>query len=417
MSEKRRDNKNRILQTGESQRQDGRYAYKYVDRNGKSKFVYSWRLVPTDKTPNGKREDLSLREKEKEIQRDLDDGINPDGKKMTVCELYEMHTKHNGNVKPNTVAGRNHLMKIISEDRLGSCAIENVKPADAKEWVLRMKENGFAFKTIKNYKRSLSAAFHTAVINDFIRKNPFEFEIADVIEDDTQPKEALSYEQERQFFDFIRNDKTFGKHYYDLVILLGTGLRISELCGLTYEDVDMERRIINVNHQILYDADNGYYVSEPKTKNGDRQIPMSETVYDAFSRVIENRRPSSYEIEYKGKILTDFIFCKQNGEPLTSCCYGTVFKRSRQRFKKYSVVGLPKAMSAHTLRHTFCTKMANAGMNPKSLQYLMGHANITMTLNYYAHATYESTKDEFDRITGTKPITNLPKRAVKYISA
>lgn len=186
---------------------------------------------------------------------------------------------------------------------------------------------------------------------------------------------------------------------------------------MTYEDVDMERRIINVNHQILYDADNGYYVSEPKTKNGDRQIPMSETVYDAFSRVIENRRPSSYEIEYKGKILTNFIFCKQNGEPLTSCCYGTVFKRSRQRFKKYSDVGLPKAMSAHTLRHTFCTKMANAGMNPKSLQYLMGHANITMTLNYYAHATYESTKDEFDRITGTKPITNLPKRAVKYISA
>ena len=67
MSEKRRDNKNRILQTGESQRKDGRYVYKYNDNLGQVKFVYAWRLVPTDKTPSGKREDLSLREKEKEI--------------------------------------------------------------------------------------------------------------------------------------------------------------------------------------------------------------------------------------------------------------------------------------------------------------------------------------------------------------
>ena len=73
MSEKRRDNRNRILRTGESQRKDGRYAYKYIDTFGNPQFVYAWKLVPTDKTPAGKREDISLREKEKEIQKDLDD--------------------------------------------------------------------------------------------------------------------------------------------------------------------------------------------------------------------------------------------------------------------------------------------------------------------------------------------------------
>ena len=83
MSEKRRDNKNRILRTGESQRKDGRYAYKYIDTFGKPQFVYSWKLVPTDKTPAGKRDDIALREKEKEIQKDLDDGIDHIGKKMT----------------------------------------------------------------------------------------------------------------------------------------------------------------------------------------------------------------------------------------------------------------------------------------------------------------------------------------------
>ena len=84
MSEKRRDNKGRILRTGESQRKDGRYAYKYIDAFGKQQFVYSWKLVATDKTPAGKRELPALRDKIKEISRDLEDGIDTIGKKMTV---------------------------------------------------------------------------------------------------------------------------------------------------------------------------------------------------------------------------------------------------------------------------------------------------------------------------------------------
>lgn len=410
MSEKRRDNKNRILQTGESQRKDGRYVYKYNDNLGQVKFVYAWRLVPTDKTPSGKREDLSLREKEKEIQRDLDDGIDTAGKKMTVCELYAMQIRHNGNVKPNTVTSRNYLMKNISEDRLGSTAIENIKMADAKEWVLRMKENGYAFKTIKNYKRSLSAAFHTAVQNDFIRKNPFEFDINDVIEDDTVIKEALSPEQEKAFLNFIQSSAVYNKHYEFILILLGTGLRVSELCGLTLSDVDMKNRTINVNHQVLYDGDIGYYISEPKTKNGIRQIPMSETVYAAFSKVLADKPVSKYEILYDNKVYTNFIFSKSAGKPYSCYDFTAVFMRARKQFKRFYDIELPKSLSPHTMRHTFCTKMANAGMNPKSLQYLMGHANITMTLNYYTHATYESARDEFDRIMGKAQIMDLPKQ-------
>ena len=91
MSEKRRDSKNRILQPGESQRPDGRYQYKYTDALGETKFAYSWKLVPTDKIPAGKRPDISLREKIKQIQKDLDDGIDTIGKKMTVCQLYSKY--------------------------------------------------------------------------------------------------------------------------------------------------------------------------------------------------------------------------------------------------------------------------------------------------------------------------------------
>ena len=142
MSEKRRDSKNRILRSGESQRKDGRYAYKYVDTFGKPQFVYAWKLVPTDKTPAGKREDISLREKEKEIQKDLDDGIDPIGKKMTVCQLYAKQNRHRGNVRHNTVKNRERLMKLLESDPLGACPIESVKMSDAKEWALRMRDRG-----------------------------------------------------------------------------------------------------------------------------------------------------------------------------------------------------------------------------------------------------------------------------------
>ena len=154
MSEKRRDSKNRILRSGESQRKDGRYAYKYVDTFGKPQFVYAWKLVPTDKTPAGKREDISLREKEKEIQKDLDDGIDPIGKKMSVCQLYAKQNRHRGNVRHNTVKSRERLMKLLESDPLGACPIESVKMSDAKEWALRMRDRGIAYRTIRSIENS-----------------------------------------------------------------------------------------------------------------------------------------------------------------------------------------------------------------------------------------------------------------------
>ena len=146
MSIKRRDNKNRILNTGESQRKDGRYVYKYTDNLGKPQFIYAWKLVPTDKTPKGKRNDLSLREKEHEIQKDIYDGIDTIGKKMTVCQLYAKKNSQRPKVKDSTQIGRNRLMKSLEEDKLGACSIENVKMSDAKAWALRMKEKGVAYQ-------------------------------------------------------------------------------------------------------------------------------------------------------------------------------------------------------------------------------------------------------------------------------
>ena len=395
MSEKRRDSKNRALRSGESQRKDGRYAYKYVDTFGKPQFVYAWKLVPTDTPPAGKREDISLREKEKAIQKYLDDGIDTVGKKMTVCQLYAKQIRQRGNVRDSTIAGRKRLMKLLEDDKLGGCPIDSVKPSDAKEWAIHMKEKGISYKTISNDKRSLKAAFYTAIQDDCIRKNPFDFQLNTVIENDTEPKVPLTPAQEESLLSFVQADSVYQKYHDAIVVLLGTGLRISELCGLTDTDLDFENRIINVDHQLLRNTKRGYYIETPKTKSGIRQIPMSDRVFEALQRARKNRR-SAKPVVIDG--YSDFVFLNQSGDPFTASSFAGAFRGLVRKYNKCHEEALPKVMSPHALRHTFCTNMANAGMNPKALQYIMGHSNITMTLNYYAHATFDSAQAEFLRL-------------------
>ncbi len=395
MAEKRRDSKNRILRAGESQRKDGRYAFKYVDAFGKQQFVYAWKLVPTDKTPAGKHEDISLREKIKDIQKDIDDGIDAVGKKMTVCQLYEKHNRYNGNVRQNTVLYRNYLLGLLKEDKLGVANIDNVKMSDAKEWVLRLKAQGFSYQTIKNCKRSMKAIFFTAIKDDCIRKNPFDFDIASVLKDDTVHKEPLTAIQEESLLAFMEEDRIYSKYRDDIIILLETGLRISELCGLTKDDIDFDTGIISVNHQIQYYAKQGYKVEKPKTENGIRQIPISAKARSALQRVV-NKQPKAPVIEIDG--YKNFLFTRENGYPKRAATYKDIFSHLIKKYNKKDRTPLPIILTPHTLRHTFCTNMANAGMNPKTLQYLMGHASITMTLNYYAHVTSDSAKAEMQRL-------------------
>lgn len=392
--EKRRDSKGRILKTGESQRKDGRYAYKYTDALGKPQFAYAWKLVPTDRTPAGKREDISLREKEQDIQKDLNDGIDTIGKKMSVCQLYAKQNSHRKNVKRNTVKGRKYLMDILEKDPLGMRSIDSVKLSDAKEWAIRMSDNGYAYKTISNFKRSLKASFYTAIQDDCIRKNPFDFALNTVLEDDTESKTALSLEQEADCLSFMEQDKTYKKYRDEIIVLLGTGLRISEFCGLTKFDLDFPNRIIHVDHQLLRDSEIGYYIELPKTKNGDREIPMTEHVYQALKRIVKSRGKAE-PIVTDG--YRDFLFLNNDGLPKVACNYESMVRGLVKKYNKCHEAALPN-VTPHTFRHTFCTNMANKGMNPNTLQYLMGHANITMTLGYYAHGSSASAKAEMDRL-------------------
>lgn len=383
---RRKDNKGRLLKTGESQRKDGRYAYKYQDKNGKSKFLYSWRLTDTDPIPKGKRFCRSLRDLERDLQRDLFEGIDSSGKKMLLWQLYEKHNALKPNVRQSTETGRKYLMDILKSDTLGNMPIESIKPSDTKEWAIRMKKNGYSYQTINNYKRSLKACLYTAINDDLVRKNPFSWNLSDVLEDDTEHKTALTDEQVNALLSFVQMDMVYQKYYNAIVVLLHTGLRISELCGLTVSDIDFEQGFIRVNHQINYDKGK-YSINEPKTDSGIREIPMLEPVRKALMDEIKGR------IDVQQILIdsySDFVFLNQKSLPMYAHCYSNAFSSLIKKYNKYHKGNELPLITPHTLRHTFCTNMANKKITPNTLQYIMGHKNITMTLGYYTHGTAQS---------------------------
>ena len=95
---------------------------------------------------------------------------------------------------------------------------------------------------------------------------------------------------------------------------------------------------------------------------------------------------------------TSFIFLNRDGLPRVGGDYDRVFRGLRRKCAKSGYVELPEGMTPHTLRHTFCTEMAKAGMNPKALQYIMGHKDIKMTLGYYAHMDGCTAAEEMRRV-------------------
>lgn len=181
MSEKRRDNKNRVLRGGESQRKDGRYMYKYVDNAGNVKYVYSWKLVKTDTVPQGAKDDIPLRDKEKQIRKDLEDDIVSSGGDMTVLELVKKYISQKTGVRHNTEANYKFVINIIAKEAFGKKRIDKVKLSDAKGWLIKLQADGRGYSSIHSIRGVVRPAFQMAVDDDLIRKNPFEFQLATVV--------------------------------------------------------------------------------------------------------------------------------------------------------------------------------------------------------------------------------------------
>ena len=396
MSEVRRDNKGRKLFNGESQRKDGKYEYKYQDAWGKRKTVYSWKLTPTDRVPAGKRDDISLREKIKQIQKDLNSNITPDGGNFTVLELVEKYISQKTGVRHNTRSNYNFVVNVIKKEAFGQKRIDKIKVSDAKEWLIKMQQmDGRGYSSIHTIRGVVRPAFQMAVDDDLLVKNPFEFQLNTVVVNDSVTREAITRQQERDFLEFVKNDKHFCKYYDGIYILFKTGLRISEFVGLTKKNLDFENNRIIVDHQLQRTRDMKYIIEDTKTESGERMVPMTPEVKEAFQRILARRKNPKVEPMVDG--YSGFLFLDKNGRPMVALHWEKYFQHIREKYNKIYRVQMPK-VTPHVCRHTFCYNMAKSGMNPKTLQYIMGHSDISVTLNTYTHLNYDDAEEEMQKV-------------------
>ena len=396
MSEKRRDNRKRILKNGESQRPDGRYVYKYYDIMHKPHFLYSWKLEPTDKLPAGKRDDLSLREKIRLLNRDMVDGIDVQGAEMTVLQLVKKYIATKTGVKPSTEAGYKTVVNLLEKEAFAHQPIKKIRHSDAKLFLIKLqKEDGRSYSSIHSIRGVLRPAFAMAMEDDYIRKNPFDFELAKVIVNDSVTREAITRDQMRKFLKFVKEDSHFCKYYDGMYILFHTGMRISEFVGLTVGDLDMKNRTIRIDHQLQRKGDGTKYITSTKTNAGTRTLPMEPDVYACFKRILENRKAPTVEPSVDG--YSGFLFFDKDDRPMVALHWEKYFQHAVQKYNKIYKDELPK-ITPHVCRHTYCSHMAKSGMNPKTLQYLMGHSEISVTMDTYTHLGLEDAWDELERL-------------------
>ena len=375
MPEKRKDHKGRVLKEGESYRKkDKLYMFRYKDVRGKVKAIYDSDLK-------------SLRKREKEILKQIDDGIDYASGEVTVIALVEKYIALKEGVRYNTKVGYNFVLNLIKKEDFGYRKIRDIKPSDAQKWFIKLHKDGRGYSTLTSVRGVLKPAFQMAFEEDVIRRNPFDFIITKYVPNDSKRREALTESEQEIWMEFIKNDNTYKKYYDEFVVLLGTGMRVSEFCGLTKKDLDFKNRRINVDHQLVRDRHSRYYVEKTKTECGRRSIPMTQDVYDALQNILKKRPKLKTEMlvdGYSGFILIDKKDCPKVALHIENECRWAM----KKYMKFHSDKPLPN-ITPHVYRHTFCTNMVNAGMDVKVLQYIMGHSEIDVTLNIYTHMGYE----------------------------
>lgn len=401
----RRDSKNRKLSKGEYQKKDGRYAYRYVDCNGVERWVYSWRLTATDRG-----EGKCLRDLEADILRQLTekiDGFTAD--RTTLNEYFEHYLETKTKLKDQTRARYKQNWKIHMSESIGKRTLGSIKYSDILKFLNGLVDKkGLCIDVTRNLYNLIRPVFALAVRDDLIRKNPADGAMAEVMKSHSNKKKkrhALTKSQQDAFVLYLKGDPKTRKWYRLIVFLLGTGCRMGEARGLTWDDCDFERGLIFVRRQTQYykgDDEETYseHLTSTKTESGERVIPM----LDAVREVLIEEREWQSAMGWVAKSLdgvSGFIFRTKTGGCLDNQSVDAAIKRLIKKYNESderSVV-LPE-FSVHNLRHTFCTRLCENETNLKLIQEIMGHADISTTMNIYNEAMEDVKVQSFHGLEG-----------------
>ncbi len=404
MAKARKDSRGYALRTGEYQRTDGRYVFSYTDVRGQRHTIYATNLA-------------DLRARERKIVRDIEDGLDPRAaEKISLNELYDKYMAQKYDLKETTKGNYLYMYDRFVRPDFGKRKIASIKYSDIKQFYYGLiVDKGLKSATLDNVHTQLHPTFQMAVRDGILRLNPTDGVMAEIKKShywNRTKRHSLTIPEQKAFTGFITNNRKFQGWTPVLMVLLGTGMRIGECLGLRWDDLDFDKRLISVNHNLTNRRDSEGVckkrINTPKTPAGNRSIPMIDEVFEAFLQEYEMQKCIGYHSETIDGY-TNFVFLTTGGSVLLP---GSVDRTIRLIIKDYNdqeteaakkenrePVLLPD-FSAHNLRHTFCTRLCENESNLKVIQSVMGHADINTTMDIYAEATNEKKQEVLANLQG-----------------
>ena len=395
MAQSRKDNKGRVLRKGETQRKcDGKYVYTYTDPEGRRKSIYS-------------KDIKTLREREEQLIKDQLDGLDTYvAGSATINFVFDRYISTKAELRETTMTNYKYMYNRFVRDGFGRKKIGGVKFSDVLQFYQHLvKDKEMQINTLETIHTVLHPTFQLALRDNIIRTNPSDGVMAQIKKlpgKNHGVRHALTLEQQRAFIRYIEDNPKFDRWVSIFKFLLGTGCRIGEAIGIRWEDVNFEKRLININHSLVYYSRDykehpicTFSISLPKTEAGIRIIPMMDAVYEALQKERNEQQQNGFnETEIDG--MKGFIFMNRYGNVHNPQAINRAIKRIYESYNAEEVVKAAREhreplliphFSCHHLRHTFCSRFCENETNLKVIQSIMGHANIETTLDIYAEVT------------------------------
>lgn len=384
------------LRNGEYQRSNKTFQYSWYDKRGKRHFIYA-KTLP------------ELRKKEDEVLRDILDGVDYAKLEATVNDYFELWKKVKTGIRQTTFASYVRFYERYIEPEFGSRKLRNVTYSSV---VIFLKDLAVArdlsYSSLKNIRKVLSVVLDIAVRDDVLKSNPCSGALRDLKREygkKTKEIRALTLDEQKRFEAYLAKPGRYHRYQPVFTVMLWTGMRVGEVIGLRWDDIDFENDEIDVNHTLMfYDQGKGlgagYKINPPKTKGSKRTVPMLPIVREALLKEKEFQDLLGIECESEIDGYTNFIFINSKGKVLHHQKLNNALTRICEAInEEIRSTGDPlinefPRIHNHMLRHTFATRMREAGADIKATSEMMGHEGILITLKTYTDASSEFKKRE-----------------------
>ena len=378
------------LGTGLSQRKDGRYQARFTTKNKIRKEKNFPKLTQAKSWLN----------EEKYL-----DNISYTGD-MTVDEWYNVWILNykEGIVRNNTSKNYKTRYQLNIKQEIGYIKLRDVKQLDCQRILNNMFDsNKYKNSTIELTKITLHALFKGAVENEYISKNPADsLKIKEDNNNEDKERRVLTREEQKIFKEYA--SKTLYKNAYYLV--LETGLRCGELGGLQWQDIDFENKCMYIKRTLLQDSKKGgFYLGEPKTKGSKRKIPLTNEAINILKDQESLQKKLKLKSKHWSKEWSSLVFTTINGNPVGYSTFRNLIIRivnninfDRKCSSDNNDYDEFEHCYMHSLRHTFATRCIENGVQPKTLQKILGHSSINITMDLYVHVTDEQMFSEIEKM-------------------